>query len=107
MRILTNGGIMEIKDLTMSLHFNKPEDECPDIIYLKAKFLKEFSDKKIRYVNEPVAYFQIDGDEDKCSRAFHTFDLICGDLLTTGYCKMFNLYENCQALSIIQERSAR
>lgn len=107
MRILTDDGILEIFDLTLTTHFDKPEDECSDFMYINAKFLKDFGNGDIRYVNEPIAYFKIDKDEDKCSRAFTTFDLICVDLLTTGYCKPFNFYENCQAMSIIQERSAR
>ena len=107
MRIISDDGILEIFDLTLSTRFDKPEDECPDIIYLKAKFLKDFGNGDIRYVDEPIAYFRVDKDEDKCSRAFYTFDLICGDLLKYGYCKLFNNYENCQSMSIVQERSAR
>lgn len=37
MRILTANGIMEIRDLTMSIHFDKPEDKFPDIIILSTK----------------------------------------------------------------------
>jgi hypothetical protein len=98
MRIMTENGVMEIFDI--NLENVNVIDNVPQFLHITAKFFRTVEYGEVRCVNEPIAYFKIDKDEDKLSRALKTFDEICGDLLETGTCKMFEYYTNCHSMKI-------